>query len=125
MAPDVIVQIAHLGGSGPRLDPGTEEAMVVLAEAASKGEAAMKNVYFDVATNIHPDSPAKSRKFMAARMRQIGMSRLLYGSDAATGGNVVAAEYWRALRKKSGLSSAELQAIAGNVAPYLRTPARH
>jgi uncharacterized protein len=125
MAPDVTIQIAHLGGSGPRLDPGTEEAMVVLAQAASSGEAAMKNVWFDIATNIHPGSPAASTEFMAARMRQIGMSRLLYGSDLAIGDNVVAAEYWRALREKSGLSSTELQTIAGNVAPYVRSAAHH
>lgn len=125
MAPDVPVQIAHLGGSGPRLDPGTEEAMVVLARAAATGEAAMKNVYFDIATNVHPGSPAASTEFMAARMRQIGMSRLLYGSDMATGDNVVPAEYWRALREKSGLSPGELQAIARNVAPYVRTPQHH
>lgn len=122
MAPDVTIQIAHLGGSGPRLDPGTEEAMVVLAQAAAAGEPAMKNVYFDIATNIHPGSPAASTKFMTARMRQIGTSRLLYGSDMATGDNVVVAEYWRALREQSGLSSDELQAIARNVAPYVRTP---
>jgi predicted TIM-barrel fold metal-dependent hydrolase len=120
MAPDVTVQITHLGGSGPRLDPGTEEAMVVLAEAAARGDAAMKNVYFDVATNIHPESPTESVEFMTARMRQIGMSRLLYGSDAATGGNPVPVKYWRALRDKSGLTPSELETIAGNVAPYLR-----
>ena len=62
--------------SGPRLDPGTKEAMVVLAEAASRGDSAMKNVYFDVATNIHPESPTADVEFMTARMRQIGMSRL-------------------------------------------------
>jgi len=120
MAPDVTVQIAHLGGSGPMLDPGTKEAMLVLAEAASRGDAAMKNVYFDVATNIHPRSPTADVKFMTDRMRQIGMSRLLYGSDAATGDNASAAEYWRALREKSGLTSSELETIAKNVAPYLR-----
>ena len=120
MAPDVTVQIAHLGGSGPMLDPGTKEAMLVLAEAASRGDAAMKNVYFDVTTNIHPKSPTADVEFMTARMRQIGMSRLLYGSDAATGNNASAKEYWRALRKKSGLSSSELETIANNVAPYLQ-----
>jgi predicted TIM-barrel fold metal-dependent hydrolase len=120
MAPDVIVQITHLGGSGPRLDPGTKEAMVVLAEAASRGDAAMKNVYFDVATNIHPGSPPEWVEFMTARMRQIGMSRLLYGSDAAIGDNPVPVVYWRALRDKSGLTPSELGTIANNVAPYLR-----
>jgi predicted TIM-barrel fold metal-dependent hydrolase len=120
MAPDVIVQIAHMGGSGPMLDPGTKEAMVVLAEAASRGDAAMKNVYFDITTNIHPQSPEADVEFMTARMRQIGMSRLLYGSDAATGGNPTPVEYWRALRNKSGLTPSELETIANNVAPYLR-----
>jgi predicted TIM-barrel fold metal-dependent hydrolase len=120
MAPDVTVQIAHLGGSGPMLDPGTKEAMVVLAEAASRGDAAMKNVYFDVTTNIHPESPAEDVEFMTARMRQIGIKRLFYGSDAATKGNAMPAEYWRALRKKSGLTTSELDTIASNVAPYLR-----
>jgi uncharacterized protein len=120
MSPDVTVQIAHMGGSGPRLDPGTEEAMLALAEAASRGEAAMKNVYFDIATNIHPRSPVEWVEFMTARMREIGMSRLLYGSDLAIGDNALPAEYWRALRDRSGLTSSELETIAGNVAPYIR-----
>jgi uncharacterized protein len=114
MAPDITVQIAHLGGSGPRLDRGTEEAMLVLAEAA------MKNVYFDIATNVHPQSPTAWVEFMTARMRQIGMSRLLYGSDLAIGDNPLPAEYWRALREKSGLTLGELETIATNVAPYLQ-----
>lgn len=121
MAPDVTVQIAHLGGAGAHLDPGTKEAMVVLAEAASRGDTAMKNVYFDVTTNIHPESPAESVEFMTARMRQIGMSRLLYGSDMAIGENAVLPEQlWRAIRKNTGLTTSELETIAGNVAPYLR-----
>jgi predicted TIM-barrel fold metal-dependent hydrolase len=120
MAPDVTVQIAHMGGSGPRLDPGTKEAMVVLAEAASRGDAAMKNVYFDLTTNIHPQSPEASVEFMTARMRQIGMSRLLYGSDMALGDSPTPAKYWRALRERSGLTSSELETIANNVAPYVR-----
>jgi hypothetical protein len=48
------------------------------------------------------------------------MGRLLYGSDAATGGNATPAEYWRALRDRSGLTPSELETIANNVAPYLR-----
>jgi len=121
MAPDVTVQIAHLGGAGPHLDPGTKEAMVVLAEAASRRDAAMKNVYFDITTNIHPQSPAEDAKFMTARMRQIGMSRLLYGSDMAIGEDaVLPKQLWRAIRKNTGLTSSELDTIATNVAPYLR-----
>jgi hypothetical protein len=38
-APDTPVQIAHLGGSGPRLDAGTKEGISVLAEAAASPRA--------------------------------------------------------------------------------------
>ena len=117
MAPDVVVQIAHLGGSGPRLDPGTSAAMTLLAEAVAHGEPATKNVYFDIATNVMERSSEADAAFMASRMRQIGMKRLLYGSDGPP--NPPAAEAWRVQCRKLGLTPAELQAIADNVAPYV------
>lgn len=55
--------------------------------------------------------------FMAARMRQIGLKRLLYGSDGPP--NPPAAEAWTAQCRKLGLTPAELQTIADNVAPYI------
>jgi predicted TIM-barrel fold metal-dependent hydrolase len=119
-APDVVVQIAHLGGSGPRLDPGTEAAMTVLSEAAAKADPAMKNVYFDIATSVIPLSPDASAEFMTARIRQIGVDRILYGSDMAIGDNPTAAEGWRAHLDKLGLTPAEFETISRNVAPFLR-----
>lgn len=119
-APDVVVQIAHLGGSGPRLDPGTEAAMIVLSEAASRSHPAMRNVYFDLATNVLPGSSDAAAEFMTARIRQIGARRILYGSDMAIGDNPTAAEGWRTHLDKLGLTRHEFETISNNVAPFLR-----
>jgi len=54
---------------------------------------------------------------MVARMRQIGLRRILYGSDGPP--NPPPAEGWRVQRQKLGLTPAELQALADNVAPYM------
>ncbi|HEY0156290.1 MAG TPA: amidohydrolase family protein [Thermoanaerobaculia bacterium] len=117
-APNVVVQIAHLGGSGPRLDPGTEAAMIVLSEAAARSHPAMRNVYFDLATNVVPQSPDASAEFVTARIRQIGVSRVVYGSDGPP--NLPAAESWRAHHEKLGLTPGEFEQIRNNVAPSLK-----
>src|SRR5262249_19794421 len=82
-APDIPIQIAHLGGSGPRLDPGTKEAMTRLAEAAAAGDTRTCNLYFDITTNVTSRSSAESAAFVTALIRQIGPQRILYGSDMA------------------------------------------
>jgi predicted TIM-barrel fold metal-dependent hydrolase len=119
-APRVTVQIAHLGGSGPRLDPGTMAAMIALSEAVAGGSRLMRNVYFDMATNVMARSSGDDAAFMAARIRQIGVERILYGSDVAIFGNPVAHESWSMFRMKTPLAAEEFDTIATNVAPYLR-----
>lgn len=119
-APDISIQIAHLGGSGPRLDPGTKTAMILFAEAVSAGDPRILNLYFDITTNVINRSSAEDAEFITARIRQIGLQRILYGSDMAIGGNVTAQESWRAHRAKLALTEAEFRMIAGNVAPYMR-----
>jgi predicted TIM-barrel fold metal-dependent hydrolase len=52
-------------------------------------------------------------------MRKIGLDRILFGSDAATGGNLPPWQAWVAFRQLP-LSEAEFRVIAGNVAPYMR-----
>ncbi|MFZ5828047.1 MAG: hypothetical protein ACOY94_27390 [Bacillota bacterium] len=56
---------------------------------------------------------------MAQRIRQVGVERTLYGSDAALGDNLRPREGWAAFRQIS-LREEEFAVIAGNVAPYLR-----
>jgi predicted TIM-barrel fold metal-dependent hydrolase len=63
--------------------------------------------------------PAERLQQIAARIRQLGLSRILYGSDAATGGNLAPKEGWAAFRKLP-LSEQEFRTIAENVPSYLR-----
>lgn len=58
--------------------------------------------------------------FMAARIRQIGLQRILYGSDMAVQGNPAARESWTMFRMKTPLTAQEFETIAANVAPYLQ-----
>jgi predicted TIM-barrel fold metal-dependent hydrolase len=94
--------------------------MIALAEAAANSHPAMRNVYFDLATNVVPRSSDAAAEFMSARVRQIGAHRILYGSDMAIGGNLPAAESWRAHREKLGLTRREFATISGNIVPFLK-----
>jgi predicted TIM-barrel fold metal-dependent hydrolase len=71
------VQIAHFAGGGPGY---THSALGVFADAIQKGDPRMKNVYFDVAT-VADEQPEAELKRFAARIRQVGIKRVLYGSD--------------------------------------------
>ena len=57
---------------------------------------------------------------MVARLRQIGMGRVLYGTDMAGDGNVPPRESWTLLRTRLPLTVEELRTVATNVAPYMR-----
>lgn len=119
-APDVPVQIAHLAGTGPGFaDPPAHAAIAFLADAVAKGDPRTKNLYFDVAsivdTNISPENAA----FVAARIRQVGVDRVLYGTDAAIGDNLRPKESWAAFRRLP-LTEDEFNRIAATVAPYLQ-----
>jgi predicted TIM-barrel fold metal-dependent hydrolase len=116
-APDVPIQIAHLAGAGPGLDAGSKEALAVFAEAVSEGAARTRNLYFDVATIVTMQTSAEDAKLVAARLRQIGLERILYGSDMAIGPNPTARQGWAAFRAMLPLADADFRAIADNVAP--------
>ena len=57
---------------------------------------------------------------MVTRMRQIGLSRILYASDGQPP-NKPTAEHWMQTRRKLPLTLAELKFLADNVAPYMRS----
>jgi predicted TIM-barrel fold metal-dependent hydrolase len=116
-APDVPVQIAHLwGGNQYRTEP-----LAVYAAAIAAGDPRTRNLYFDL-TEIVPGSLGSedALREITERLRQIGMNRILYGSDATTADGARVAQRWAELRHRLGLTDAELQDIADNVAPYLR-----
>ena len=120
LAPDVPVQIAHLAGSGPGYDdPQGDSVLAVLADAVAKNDPRTRRLWFDVATVAVPQNSAGASALLVKRIRQIGVKRILYGTDAATGSNLRPRESWEAFCRV-GLSQEELKTIASNVAPYLR-----
>lgn len=89
----------HIGNSDERRDPHT------------------RNLWFDVASSAAPNLPAAQAAQMVTRIRQVGATRILYGSDAAAGDTPRPREGWAAFRQLS-LTEAEFTQIASNLAPY-------
>lgn len=118
-APEVVVQVAHLAGSGGGEDAPADSALAFLAKAMQDRTPGTQNLWFDV-TAVANDvgSPAHAREIVS-RMREIGMSRILFGSDATAGGNLAPKEAWAAFCRLP-LTRRELNQVAANVAPYLR-----
>jgi predicted TIM-barrel fold metal-dependent hydrolase len=117
-APDVIVQIAHLAGAGGYDDPRVDEAVSMLSAAVAAKDRRMARVFIDI-SGIWLENWTTHVDLMARRVRELGIDRILYGSDGAAGGNLPPREAWAAFRKLP-LSEPEFAAIAGNVAPYLK-----
>ena len=118
-APDIPIQIAHLAGAG-RLDAGSREALTLFANAVAARDPRTRNLYFDVATNVTMDTSREDAEFLAANIRKIGVSRILYGSDMTRVGNLTPRQGWGAFRAMLPLTEAEFRTIANNVAPYMR-----
>jgi uncharacterized protein len=122
LVPDVPVQIAHLAASGPGYDdPQAHSVLEVLADAVAKDDRRTRNLWFDVTTVAVPGNSAEASALLVKRIRQIGVKRILYGSDAAVGSNpnLRPREAWEAFCRLE-LSKKEIKTIAENVAPYLR-----
>lgn len=118
-APDIPIQIAHLAGAGGYADPLVDQALGVLAEAVEKGDPRTARLFFDVTTVAMRDTTTEQAELIARRIRQVGVQRVLYGSDAASGANLPPREGWQAFRKVP-LTDAEFASIAANLAPYMR-----
>jgi uncharacterized protein len=119
-APDVTIQVAHLAGGGGPGDTLAQQALEVFAEVMTKPDSLGKHLYFDV-TGIGSTAkitPEEATLF-AARIRQLGIHRILYGSDAASGGNPPPRAAWAAFRDLP-LTQQEIETIASNVPPYMR-----
>ena len=117
-APDVTIQIAHLAGAGGYDDPLVDEALAVFVEAIARRDPRMARVYFDVSGIAGLGRWQEKAAVIAARIRQLGVSRVLYGSDGTAAENTPA-RAWAAFRQLP-LTDDEFRTIASNVAPYLR-----
>jgi predicted TIM-barrel fold metal-dependent hydrolase len=119
VASDVPIQIAHLAGAGGYRDPLIDQALSIFVEAIERGDRRTRNLYFDVTTVVLPVTSDEKLALISTRLRQLGLQRILYGSDAASGGNLPPQQGWAAFRRLP-LTDAEFQIIADNVPPYLR-----
>jgi predicted TIM-barrel fold metal-dependent hydrolase len=117
-APDVPIQIAHLAGAGGYDDPLADQALSVFVDAIQRGDARVKHLWFDVTTVVTADQAPEVAALVASRVRQLGVQRILYGSDAAVASNTPRLG-WAAFRRLP-LSDEEFRTIANNVPPYLR-----
>jgi predicted TIM-barrel fold metal-dependent hydrolase len=120
LVPNTNVQLAHLAGTGPGYeDPPSDEAMAVLAAAVERHDPRTRHLWFDIATCVDQNISTANAALVAKRIRQVGVKRILYGSDAAAGDNLRPRESWAAFRRLP-LTEAEVKQIADNVAPWLR-----
>ncbi|MFZ0061316.1 MAG: amidohydrolase family protein [Pyrinomonadaceae bacterium] len=119
LASNIHVQVAHLAGTGPGYDdPPSDEALAVLAAAVARRDPRTRRLWFDVASCVDLKISPANAALVVKRIRQIGVKRTLYGSDAAVGDNLRPRESWAAFRRLP-LTESEFKQIARNVTPYL------
>jgi predicted TIM-barrel fold metal-dependent hydrolase len=114
----VPVQIAHLSGAGGYDDPAVDEAVGVFVDAIAKHDRRMAHVYFDISGITGIGRWKEKGELIATRVRELGLDRVLYGSDGAVPGNTPR-EHWTRFRQLP-LSDTEFRTIEGNIAPYMK-----
>jgi predicted TIM-barrel fold metal-dependent hydrolase len=96
----------------------------VFTDAIARHDPRMNHVWFDATTVVREGMSPDELQQIAARIRQLGVERVLYGSDAAVSPLAYPQAGWEALQRLP-LTEAEFRLIANNVAPYMRdSPAR-
>ncbi|WP_292042600.1 amidohydrolase family protein [Massilia sp. UBA6681] len=119
-APDVPVQVAYTGDKpGARNASAQLAALAVLADAAARRDPRMRHVWVDVTAFARPGLTAADARRLVRRLRQVGMERVLYGSDTEIGTDVRPRDAWAAFRSLP-LTDAEAARVANNVMSYLR-----
>jgi hypothetical protein len=83
-----------------------------------KRERGTARLWFDVTTVADENISPANAALLVKRIRQAGVSRILYGSDAAVEDNSPR-RGWAAFRRLP-LTEQEFRTIATNQAPYLR-----
>lgn len=119
VAPSIEIVVAHLGGAGPGYPAQADEVMSVFGAAAESKDPRMRNIYFDVATVVTAETTPEEGAVIAKRIRQVGSSRVLYGSDLSPPGGSVRSG-WEVFRNRTPLTAAEFRTIAGNVTRFAR-----
>jgi predicted TIM-barrel fold metal-dependent hydrolase len=120
LVPDIDVQVAHMAGTGPGYDdPPADSALAVLAAAVRSRDPRTRRLWFDVTSVVDTGISAANAALVVRRIREIGVERILFGSDAAFGDNLRPRESWASFRRLP-LTELEFSRIARNEAPYVR-----
>jgi uncharacterized protein len=133
LAPDVPVQIAHVGGWGG-YDRTTDDILSTFADDCTAHPAQCRRLYFDIAAVVLDPAaanavPGSDNRFLwdqqkdftdgnvrlAANLRRIGLSRILFATDWPV---TNASDYILTLRTNLRLTPVEINQIFRNVAPY-------
>ena len=117
-APDVDVIVAHMGGGGDYPDQ-VDEVMAAFGQAFERHDPRVAKLYFDVAGVVTESATAAQAALIAKRIREVGPSHILYGSDTSPPGGTIRAG-WEIFRSKVPLTPAELQTIMTNRLPFVR-----
>ena len=120
VTPDIDVQVAHLAGAGPGHAANADSAVAVFGEAITRGDVRTRRLMFDLTTVVAPDGTAEEAALVARRIREVGIDRVVFGSDLPVGSNLRLAEAWQLFHTRVPLTNAEFARIAANVAPYLK-----
>jgi predicted TIM-barrel fold metal-dependent hydrolase len=118
-APHVPVQIAHLAGAGGYDDQSVDEALSVFVDAIAKQDPRVAHIYFDISGVAGVGRWEDKKSVIAARIRQIGVERILWGSDGAFGEGLTPQQALEAFQQLP-LSTREFHEIDSNIAPYMR-----
>lgn len=117
-APDVDIQVAHLAGAGGYEFPFIDPVLDVFAEAVARNDPRAARLWFDVCGSATARTTPERAAMIVRRIRQLGLQRVLFGSDAPTPANLPR-DTWAAFRALP-LTEVEFQTFATNIAPYLR-----
>jgi uncharacterized protein len=115
--PDVSVQIAHLSGDGGAGGMAVDSAFAILADAVAARDPRAARLWFDLTSVVSTTLAPVTATLVAQRIRQIGVDRVVFGSDLLRADDSPCAGWWEFLRLP--LSTAELRTIATNIMPYL------
>jgi predicted TIM-barrel fold metal-dependent hydrolase len=118
-APSIEIVVGHFGGAGPGYPAQADSVMAVFGAAAERVDSRMRNVYFDLATVVTAETSPETAALVARRIRQLGPSRVLYGSDLSPPGGSIRSG-WEIFRDRVPLTVEELRTIAANRTRFAR-----
>jgi predicted TIM-barrel fold metal-dependent hydrolase len=118
-APNVVVQVAHLAGSG-NFPPDAERAMKVFEAAIQRHDPRTRKLYFDQSTVATASTLPADGARIADAIRGVGVKRVFFGSDMVVSYNPPPGPSWAIFKQKVPLTAAEFKAIALNVPRYMR-----